>query len=215
MRRNVQLSIDGTMDRPVGRILESVQRGTNADLIRTVAPLYLTGSVLDVTYGRGAWWRTFTPNPFTYHDIETVDGVDFRDLPHDDSSFDTVCFDPPYITTGGGGKSSGGGVDVRERFQLSIHNESQLWDEIIRPGLAESLRVASTWVLAKCMDYTGVRGRLELGSVMMCCAAESMGATVHDLIVHNSGVGPGGHNITTVRRARRSHSYLLVFKVGR
>lgn len=29
-----------------------------------------------------------------------------------------------------------------------------------------------------------------------------------------AGTGPGGHNITTIRRARRAHSYLLVFMKG-
>lgn len=37
----------------------------------------------------------------------------------------------------------------------------------------------------------------------------------HDQIVHFTGSGPGGHNIFTVRRARRAHSYLIVFVPGR
>jgi hypothetical protein len=51
--RPVQLSIVEGMERPVGPIPASVQTGTNSDLIAAIAPLYLTGSVLNVTYGEG------------------------------------------------------------------------------------------------------------------------------------------------------------------
>lgn len=45
--------------------------------------------------------------------------------------------------------------------------------------------------------------------------AEDLGLATHDVIVHHTGSGPGGHNIFTPKRARRHHSYLLVFrKVG-
>jgi hypothetical protein len=41
--------------------------------------------------------------------------------------------------------------------------------------------------------------------------AQECGWVKHDQIVHWTGTGPGGHNIFTVKRARRAHSYLLVF----
>lgn len=81
-------------ERPVGPLPESVVRGDNSALLASVAALYLTGSVLDVTYGRGMWWRRFTPATFGKHDL-ALDGVDFRSLPHEDGSWDSVCFDPP------------------------------------------------------------------------------------------------------------------------
>ena len=99
--RDMQLSLVEGMERPVGPLPLSVQTGTNADLIAKVAPLYLTGSVLDVTYGEGKWWDRFTPDPFTFHDLHKVDGVDFTALPEADRSVDTVCFDPPYTISGG------------------------------------------------------------------------------------------------------------------
>ena len=93
---------DHRPDRPVGPLLASVQGGTNADLIAAIAPLYLTGSVLDVTYGEGKWWTRYQPAEFTAHDLYKLDGVDFRHLPEPDDSVDVVCFDPPYIPAGGG-----------------------------------------------------------------------------------------------------------------
>ena len=54
MKRDVQLSMVDGMERPLGPVLQSVFTGTNAELMRAVAPLYLTGSVLDVDLW---WWQ--------------------------------------------------------------------------------------------------------------------------------------------------------------
>ena len=43
--------------------------------------------------------------------------------------------------------------------------------------------------------------------------ALDLGCIKHDVIVHYTGSGPGGHNIFDIKRARRHHSYLLVFAV--
>ena len=96
--RPAQTSLLGEREKPVGPLPGSVVVGDNATLIAAVAPLYLTGSVLDVTYGRGMWWRRFSPATFGKHDL-ALDGVDFRDLPDEDGSWDAVCFDPPYVPT--------------------------------------------------------------------------------------------------------------------
>ncbi len=86
--------------------IESVYRGTNANLLAYIAPLYLPEHVvvMDVTYGKGGWWHTVNPSRFTRfvaHDLYTLDGVDFRSLPEDDGSVDVVAFDPPYVAPGG------------------------------------------------------------------------------------------------------------------
>ena len=44
--------------------------------------------------------------------------------------------------------------------------------------------------------------------------ALALGCWKHDQIVHHTGSGPGGHNIFDPKRARRHHSYLLVFAKG-
>lgn len=212
-QRNVQLSIVEGMERPTGPILGSVFTGNNAQLIAAVAPLYLQGSVLDVTYGRGKWWDRYTPPHFDYHDIE-LDGVDFRALPHDDESFDAVTFDPPYVPEGGIRRQAGGQTnderDFRDRYGLAPGISFAEMNERNIAGLAECARVASSWVLVKCSDFvTG--GKFTLGHLTMIDAARDLGLGIHDLIIHATGTGPGGHNITTVLRARRAHSYLIVF----
>lgn len=214
--RAVELSMfpEIAADRPRGPLLGSVLGGSNADLIAAVAPLYLEGrTVLDVTYGRGLWWKRYRPAELTHHDIDPAkgDGVDFRNLPEADSSVDVVCFDPPYIPQGGYDTSTvpaftGG-------FGLRYTSRRALW-ELFDGGLAEAARVARELVLMKCCDFTN-SGQFVLGHVIALELAERHGLACHDLIVHHAGAGPGGHNIVTPRRARRAHSYLLVLGHGR
>lgn len=213
--RDVQLSLlpDLVPDRPQGWIMPSVFTGTNADLMKAIAPMYLTGSVLDVTYGEGKWWTKFRPDPFTFHDLHKVDGVDFRSLPEADGSVDTVCFDPPYVPQGGTSSERLAENAFRDRFGLL--DESTPWWEtkaLIQDGLTECARVAKTWLLVKCADFVS-GGRFHLGHRWAYEAADACGlGDAHDVIVHHTGSGPGGHNIVTPKRARRHHSYLLVFR---
>ena len=194
-------------ERPVGPILPSVFAGSNADLMAAVAPLYLTGSVLDVTYGEGRWWTRFTPEPFTFHDKFKVDGVDFTVLPEDDASFDTVCFNPPYVISGGIGSSTAG--DFLDNYGIGDRDPVSFY-LLIRCGLAECLRVANGFVLVKCMEFAQ-GGQFHDIPHLVTEQAKALGWVKHDQIVHHTGTGPGGHNIFTVKRARRAHSYLLVF----
>ncbi len=209
VKRPVQLSMVEGMARPVGPILQSVFTGDNADLMAAVAPLYLTGSVLDVTYGRGKWWRRVTPDPFTFHDL-ALDDVDFRDLPHGDRSFDTVCYDPPYVAAGGAATTATLRDSFRDSFGLTAGRTTASFDDLVFAGLAEVCRVADRWLLVKCMEFVGSAKFVDMPTDITN-AARDLGWLIHDRIVHHTGSGPGGHNIFTVKRARRAHSYLLVF----
>lgn len=206
-------------DRPTGPLLGSVVTGTNADLIAAIAPLYIDGhTVLDVTYGRGGWWKRYRPAGLVAHDL-ALDGVDFRELPEHDHSVDVVCFDPPYVPAGGQRSTvvTRGEQDYRDRFGLTEYRSQAELDALIADGLAECARVARHWLLVKCSDYVNAR-HFTLGHRRVLNAADRLGLTndgdAWDLIVHHTGSGPGGHNIFEPLRARRHHSYLLVFAAG-
>lgn len=210
--RPVQLSAFPEIQpaKPVGAIVGSVLSGSNGDLIKAVAPLYFAGrSVLDVTYGEGAWWTRYRPEDFTCHDLDPTkgDGVDFRCLPEPDGSVDVVCFDPPYLPQGGYETST-----VRkfaDAYGLAPRSRSEL-RELHRAGLAECARVARQLVVVKANDFVN-GGGFRLGHLEMIKSAEAVGLKVHDLIIHHTGSGPGGHTTFKVLRARRHHSYLIVF----
>ena len=217
--RPVELSLfpDIRPDRPVGPILPSVFVGTNADLMAAVAPYYLTGSVCDLTYGEGKWWDRYRPDPFVAHDKFKLDGVDFTALPEEDNSYDTVCFDPPYVVSGG---ESSAALSDAFQHRYGIGHErtagaSEL-DDLVMAGLAEAVRVARHLVLVKCMEFAqgGPRDFHDMPHDITV-AAKALGCWKHDQIVHHTGSGPGGHNIFDPKRARRHHSYLLVFRKGK
>lgn len=214
--RDVQLSLlpDLVPERPQGWIMPSVFRGTNADLIEAVAPMYLTGSVCDVTYGDGRWWERYRPTQLVTHDADAGkgDGVDFTDLPEADDTYDAVAFDPPYIPQGGTNNTDDDAINrFRSGFGLKTRKEPYLWF-MIGAGLAECARVTRPggYVVTKCTDYVSSE-RMTWGHVRMMTLAADLDMVCHDLIVHHTGSGPGGHNIFTPKRARRHHSYLLVF----
>ncbi len=209
MKRDTQLALVEGMDRPVGAILPSVIEGNNDELIAKVAPLYIRGDVVDVTYGEGMWWRRFRPENLVAHDLHKLDGVDFTALPEPDDSYDTVCFDPPYVPAGGTGANA---KEYRERYGLTPRSRKQM-DAMIAAGVGECARVLRPggFLLAKCCDYVN-GSQFHLGHVTMINAGEVAGLYVHDLLVHVTGSGPGGHAITTIKRARRHHSYLIVMR---
>lgn len=215
--RPVQTALVDEHEKPVGPLPESVYLGDNAGLIAMLAPIYLGGSVLDVTYGRGAWWRRFSPATFGKHDL-ALDDVDFRSLPHADASWDAVCFDPPYLPSRATHTSTKRAVEHREAFGLMECRTRAELDALIADGLAECARVARSWVLAKCCDYAeNPTTALLLGHVSTIAAGEAAGLRVHDLIVHayGNGGGPTNNRLRHIRRTRRAHSYLIVFKVRR
>lgn len=210
LTRDTQLALVDGMERPVGRLLQSVVHGLNADLIAAIAPLYLDGTVLDTTYGRGMWWTKHRPEQLVTHDL-AIDGVDFRDLPHADRSFHTVCFDPPYVPRQGPtDATTERDQDFRARFGLDVSRGGAETQRLIFDGLAECARVADRWLLVKCCDYTNGR-QFHVAHHQVLTEADRLGLRCHDLLVHASGTGPGGAQIKTPLRARRAHSYLLVF----
>lgn len=212
--RAVEMSLfpEHAPNKPVGPILPSVFTGSNADLMLAVAPYYLTGSVCDVTYGEGKWWERYRPDRLVAHDLVKLDGVDFRDLPEADDTYDTVCFDPPYVTSGTASLDPGPRT-FRERYGIdreSAYGGEDELRQLIAGGLAEACRVSSRWVLVKCMEFTSSRRFHDMPTDVVGFA-RACGWEVWDRIVHHTGSGPGGHNIFTPVRARRHHSYLIVF----
>lgn len=197
----------------MGKLVPSLISGTNAALIAAIAPLYLDGTVLDTTYGRGKWWDRFRPDDLVTHDL-ALDGVDFRDLPHDDASFDAVCFDPPYVPRHGGNlPPSSNLVNFRNRYGLAEPRTRAELEQLIVAGLGECARVARRWLLVKCCDYVNGK-QFHLGHLVVIQTGTDLGIRTHDLIVHAAGTGPGGSQIFEQQRARRAHSYLIVFDVA-
>lgn len=121
----------------------------NGAMIADVAKLgYIAGTVLDVTYGKGTFWKHWQPETLLAHDL-AMDGIDFRSLPEEDESVDCVVLDPPYKLNGTpalGEFDKRYGVDVPATW-LERH-------ELIYGGIAEASRVLKKkgHLLLKCQD---------------------------------------------------------------
>lgn len=184
----------------------------NAALIADVAKLYIGPDdvVLDPTYGRGNWWKTFTPARLITHDIRQ-DGVDFRALPEADDTIDVVAFDPPYVCTGGRDTSTI--ADFNDRFGL--HETPRTPDalaDMIATGIKEAARVLRMrgHLLVKCKDYVW-SGKFFAGTHFVTCAALDCGLELVDRFEHIGRPGPQPPRDRQVH-ARRNLSTLLVFQ---
>ena len=196
---------------------------TNADLVLDLVRLgYLNegDAVLDPTFGRGKWWTKFRPENLTTHDRYTLDGVDFRDLPHEDDSFDAVTFDPPYVCPGGLKTSKI--ADMHDRYGLASGTQEAERDfstpaelqVVIDAGLAECHRVVKPGglVLAKCKDYV-TSGKLWIGTHWTLCAGLALGFECVDRFEHVGAPGPQSQ--TRQVHARRNLSTLFVLRKAR
>lgn len=191
--------------------VQAVHYGTNADLIVAAAELgYIDGRVLDPTWGRGRWWTKWKPQELVCHDMNTLDGVDFTDLPYDGPEFDTVAFDPPYKLNG---TASLGDFDNA----YGIDGTYVPWQDrhqLIREGLKEAARVTKHGghVLLKCQDQVcsgkvrwQTREFADYGE--QCC-----GLTLIDQLLLVGTARPQPMEGRTQRFAHGRPSALLIFK---
>jgi len=149
-------------------VLSSQRWRNNGHLIAAVAhmhilPRFPEPRVMDVTYGRGIWWKVWRPDGLITHDLRQ-DGVDFRHLPEPDRSLDVVAYDPPYVSAGGRQTTTIG--DMHDRFGLTDAPRTPAEMQVlINEGLDEVHRVLRPGGLAlvKCCNYVS-SGQLWIGT---------------------------------------------------
>lgn len=196
-------------------ILAANRWADNAAMIETARDLgYVSGRVLDPTYGRGNWWKNWRPGNLVAHDLMT-DGVDFRALP-EEGPFDTITFDPPYIPQGGRDTSTvieAGGSTFIDRYGLrDVPGTNTELRALIRDGMKSFTRhiTRDGVVLVKCMSYvTG--GRWRPMPRWIANDAEELGYIQIDELVHLRSPGPQPNHARQLT-ARRNYSMLLIFR---
>jgi hypothetical protein len=181
---------------------------SNAEMILDCVRLqYLkdSDSVLDPTYGKGIWWKLWTPARLTRHDKFKLDGVDYRSLPHGEGEFDAVAFDPPYVCPGG--RESSGIPDFFDQYGMDGEAKTPGEQQAINNlGLAECYRVVKPggYVLTKCADYVW-SGKLVLGTHETLVHALSLGFKVQDRMEHVGHPRPQPQRTRKDGQAVRQH----------
>lgn len=138
--------------------------------------------LLDPTYGLGQWWKRWSPDGLEISDLST--GVDFRQLPHADATFDAAVFDPPYVATGSRDKT--GIPDFYAAYGLTnCPRTPEELQAMNNAGLKEIMRVVKPkgLILAKCTDYVS-SGKLFLGTHHTLTHSLSLGMTLQDRLIY-------------------------------
>jgi hypothetical protein len=199
----------------------TVTFGTNDQLIAEVARLYLTDGdvVADVTYSSGRFWKKVNLSRYTLLASDLIPhspgilAADFRALPYQDGSVDTVVFDPPYIHSPGKGM-------LKDRYNGRATTDMITYADIMalyEDGMSEAVRVlrdgGQLWV--KCKD-TLASERQRWSHITVFELADKLGLYARDLFLL---VPPAPSSVTTGRwsrqiHARKVHSYLWIFETG-
>jgi hypothetical protein len=207
--------------------------GNNADLIYEVCRMYAPAPssyrVLDVTWGKGAFWSRVQADPAMRSRLELVgsdlepslqpdpsDGrvdvwrtCDFRSLPDADASADIVVLDPPYVHSPGKHMTDG-------RYNNAATTKGFYHDDIMnlyREGMTEARRVLKdgglVWV--KCKDQV-MSGQQRWSVVdLHRIATEELGLYAQDMFVLIPTSRTSSNRWSTQKHARKNHSFLWVF----
>jgi DNA modification methylase len=185
--------------------------GTNADLFAAIMSLHASeGSVVaDVTYGRGVFWKNIPDGLYTLLKSDIQDGVDFSDLPYEDSSIDILVLDPPYMH---------GGLTVKESINKCYKNQNTSHESVVRLyayGILEAARVLKKGgkIIVKTQDEIE-SGRQKHTHIELTQMLEMFGFRILDTFVLIQETTPAMREKYQLS-ARKNHSFALVAKFSR
>jgi len=202
-------------------LVYSCSVGGNADVFPDVLKLHVTAGsvVVDVTYGKGVFWKKIPQGLYDTRFTDLKDGVDFRKLPYGDLTIDAVVIDPPYMHTPGGSAHQGhqNYEEYYRNNQASGYGEEIKYHEAVlrlyQDGFLEAKRVLRDKgvLIIKCQDEV-CAGKMRLTMVELTHYLVRTGWTVEDLFVVMSNNRPGVSRMLQQKHSRRNHSYFLVAK---
>lgn len=180
--------------------------GTNADLLPDIMAMYAKDGdvVADVTYGKGVFWRNVDIEKYDFRPTDLMDGVDFKNLPHEDGSIDLLVLDPPYMH---------GGATVKESINKCYRNQNTSHESVIRlyaGGILEAARVLRKKgrIFIKCQDEIE-SGKQCMSHVEIIQLLELFGFRLLDLFTLVQATRPAMRE-SYQKTARKNHSYMLV-----
>jgi 16S rRNA G966 N2-methylase RsmD len=209
-------------------VVLSAHVGGNDEVFPEILDLHVDSgaTVADVTYGKGVFWRQVPTGryDFTATDIDPsrspnfTEGVDCRDLPYDDASFDCVVLDPPYAEGfyETHDKPSDNDFWIKDRYVGEHGEQSATYHEAVLEMYAaagkEAHRVLRDGgiLITKLQDEVS-RNEQRLTHIEVTDIYEEMGFHTKDLFVVVRQDTPTVGKMYEQRRARKNHSYFLVY----
>ena len=207
-------------------LILSAHVGDNEDIFPQILDLHVEeGSlVADVTFGKGVFWKQVDADAY---DLRATDirpekspdgtGVNYHDLPYDDSELDAVVFDPPYANGLFNSDRREGEDDawLVEQYGTTAGGDTTGHDAVLREyagGAKEAKRVLRNdgAFIVKTMDQVA-GGEQHLTHVDVINLCEEVGFTTTDLFVVVRSRRPNSPGVSTQQHARKNHSYFLVF----
>lgn len=191
-----------------GRRLNS----TAIDDCRRLGYLLPDDAVLDLTYGKGAFWSTHRPPGLVTNDIDPACKADLchdlRAMPFDDRSFDVVVSDVPYKLNG---RSTGTGPSAADaRYGVSgPYRSAADKHELLVASTVEGARLTRRLVMVKCQDSQS-SGRYNPQTFIAWQAATESGLVLVDQL-HVVGMRKQPPDVRQVS-ARHNYSTLMIFR---
>lgn len=204
------------------RLIFSAHVGTNDEVFLSVLALYVPvgAKIADVTYGKGVFWKRVDTSAYDLHATDLREGVDCRRLPYEDTSFDAVVFDPPYMHTPGG-TAHNGHQNYEEYYSNNgIENSSKKYHEAVLDlyfrAADEAWRVLRPdgVYIVKCQDEV-CANQQRLTHVELVVRYWELGFVAEDVFVVVRKNKPGISRLLRQVHARKNHSYFLVVRKPR
>lgn len=197
--------------------------GDNSELFRDVASVYLHpgNHILDMTWGNGVFWKKIDQTQYVMvrNDLAPDRGdvhFDFRSMPYNSESFDSVVLDPPYASRSSkrGLKASidKGYNNFSQALHLGIFGTEKTM-QFYKDGMLEAKRLLrpNGLLLVKCMDEISggkqMRNHFTIWEIATC----QLGLMDEDLFVLVQKQIPAMRH-PYQKHARKNNSFLWVFR---
>jgi len=191
---------------------------TNDEIFPKILELYVhtSAKIADITYGKGVFWKKVDKSKYEFYPSDIKTGVDCRNLPYEDSSFDCLVFDPPYMHTPGGTAHS-----KHQNFEQYYQNNASSSEKKYHEAVLDLYFTASKEAhrilklkgifIVKCQDEV-CSNKQRLTHIEIINELATYGFICDDLFVITRVNKPGVSRVKKQKHARKNHSYFLVFK---
>jgi hypothetical protein len=207
---------------PTNDLVFSAHVETNDKVFPVILELYVPpGSrVADVTYGKGVFWKHVSPETYDVWGSDIKTGVDCRELPYADGSFDAIVFDPPYMHTPGGTAHNGHQNFEQYYNNNGLEHPTKKYHEAVLDlyfrAASEAWRVLHPEgvYIVKCQDEV-CANKQRLTHIELMNQYWDIGFVAEDLFVVVRKTKPGVSRLLKQVHARKNHSYFLVVRKPR